>query len=119
MLVFASAFLETRSQSRPFCRMRKRRPDFCRCLRARQHSLGLYRDNGKENGNYRNYRGYIGIMDKKMETTIWGLGLSCQSQRWQEEITARRTGRHPLHFAVSCRGLTQSLRMPCVVSNLR
>ena len=24
--------------------------------------LGLYRDNGKENGNYRNYRGYIGIV---------------------------------------------------------
>ena len=22
--------------------------------------LGLYRDNGKENGNYRHYRGYIG-----------------------------------------------------------
>ena len=28
--------------------------------------LGLYRDNGKENGNY--YRGYIGIMENKMET---------------------------------------------------
>ena len=24
--------------------------------------LGLYRDNGKENGNYRDYRGYIGII---------------------------------------------------------
>ena len=23
--------------------------------------LGLYRDNGKENGNYRNYGGYIGV----------------------------------------------------------
>ena len=23
---------------------------------------GLYRDNGKENGNYRDYRGYIGII---------------------------------------------------------
>ena len=42
--------------------------------------LGLYRDNGKENGNYYNvktiglFRGYIGdyigIMEKKMETTI-------------------------------------------------
>ena len=42
---------------------------------------GIYRDNGKENGNYRNYRdyigiiygsykGYMGIMEKKMETTI-------------------------------------------------
>ena len=41
-------------------------------------------DNGKEHGNYRNYRGYIGIiqgyyiedyigiMEKKMETTIIG-----------------------------------------------
>ena len=40
--------------------------------------LGLYRDNGKENGNHHGilglYRGYIGIMEKKMETTIvyWG-----------------------------------------------
>ena len=42
--------------------------------------IGLYRDNGKENGNYRDYRDYvgyilgvilgcIGIMEKKMETT--------------------------------------------------
>ena len=48
--------------------------------------MGLYWDNGKENGNYYNglyrgciglYWGYIGIMDKKMETTILGyiLGL--------------------------------------------
>ena len=30
-----------------------------------------YRDNGKENGNY--YNGpYIGIMEKKMETTAMG-----------------------------------------------
>ena len=42
--------------------------------------LGLYRDNGKENGNYRGYRDYIGIinwchmgiMGKKMETTVVG-----------------------------------------------
>ena len=46
-------------------------------------------DNGKENGNYRDYRGYIGIirvyvgdiigiMEKKMETTIiplWGVSI--------------------------------------------
>ena len=44
---------------------------------------GLYRDDGKENENYYNalhrdyigyifglYRGYIGIMERKMETTI-------------------------------------------------
>ena len=35
----------------------------------------LNRDNGKENGTYHIikkglYRGYLGIMDKKMETTI-------------------------------------------------
>ena len=46
--------------------------------------LGIYWDNGKENGNYRDYRGYIrvilglywgyiGIMENKMETTIKGL----------------------------------------------
>ena len=29
--------------------------------------LGLYWDNGKENGNY---WGYIGIMENEMETTI-------------------------------------------------
>ena len=43
--------------------------------------LGLYRDDGKENGNYynglsRDYRdyivGYIRIMEKKMETNIMG-----------------------------------------------
>ena len=34
--------------------------------------LGLYWDNGKENGSYYNglYRGYIGIMEKKMESDI-------------------------------------------------
>ena len=43
--------------------------------------LGIYRESGKENGNYRDYGdyigsikgsylGYIGIMEKKMETTI-------------------------------------------------
>ena len=37
----------------------------------------MYWDNGKENGNYynglyRDYRAYIGIMEKKMETTIMG-----------------------------------------------
>ena len=32
---------------------------------------GIYWDNGKENGNYYlRFRGYIGIMEKKMETTI-------------------------------------------------
>ena len=36
--------------------------------------LGLYWDNGKENGNYYNgiYRGHIGITEKKMETTLMG-----------------------------------------------
>ena len=49
--------------------------------------MGIYWDNGKENGNYRDYgvyyRGYTGIMEKKMETTgdyigiigyVWGPG---------------------------------------------
>ena len=31
--------------------------------------LGLFWDNGKQNGNYSNYT-YIGIMEKKMETII-------------------------------------------------
>ena len=34
------------------------------------------RDNGKQHGNYRDYKGlvwgHIGIMEKKMETTIMG-----------------------------------------------
>ena len=38
--------------------------------------LGLYWDNGKENGNYYSilglYWGYTGTMEKKMETTIMG-----------------------------------------------
>ena len=45
--------------------------------------LGLCWDNGKENANYREglymgymgiIRGYIGIMENQMETTIYGLG---------------------------------------------
>ena len=68
----------------------------CALVRLLELALGLYRvitpywgymgNNGKENGNYylkkieyilglyRGYWGYIGIMEKKMETTImyWG-----------------------------------------------
>ena len=39
-------------------------------------SLGLYRDDGREIGNYYSgfrvglYRGYTGIMEKRMESTI-------------------------------------------------
>ena len=39
-----------------------------------QIPLGLYKENGKENGNHDIigfYRGYIGRMEKKMETTSW------------------------------------------------
>ena len=33
-------------------------------------------ENGKENGSYyRIYRGYLGIMEKKMETTIGYVGF--------------------------------------------
>ena len=45
----------------------------------------MFRDNGKENESYRDYRGYIGIigymlgdigiMENEMETTIKGLGF--------------------------------------------
>ena len=39
--------------------------------------LGLYRGNGKEYGSYYHgvigFRGYIGVMEKRMETTIMGL----------------------------------------------
>ena len=54
--------------------------------------LGLYWDTGKENGNYQNggcvcvyiyiyglYWGYIGIMEKKMETTKTGGVCVCLS----------------------------------------
>ena len=47
-----------------------------------------YWDNGKENGNYRDYRGYVGIiallygciaiMENKMETTIYSFGFGVQ-----------------------------------------
>ena len=60
----------------------------------RAYYWGLYWDNGKENGNYYNglYRvyigyiigGYIGIMEKKMETTI----LYIQIRVWK----IRRSG---------------------------
>ena len=32
--------------------------------------IGLHWDNGKEHGNYYSILGYIGVMEKKMETTI-------------------------------------------------
>ena len=50
--------------------------------------MGLYRDNGKENGNYRDYIGfrvywgYIGIMEKKMETTTMGLYRDYRVYYW-------------------------------------
>ena len=31
--------------------------------------FGTCRDNGKENGNYRDYRGYVGIVENRMKTT--------------------------------------------------
>ena len=36
--------------------------------------MGLYGDNGKENGSYYSILGYLGIMEKKVEATIvhWG-----------------------------------------------
>ena len=47
-----------------------------RAWRVLASPLRIYRDNGKDNGNYRDYRGYIGlyrghigIMEKKMGTT--------------------------------------------------
>ena len=34
------------------------------CYRIMGYMLGFYRDNGKENGNSRSYRGYIGIYSR-------------------------------------------------------
>ena len=34
--------------------------------------LGLYRDNGKENGNYRDYRVYLGVYIGFLEDTSCG-----------------------------------------------
>ena len=31
----------------------------------------MYWDNGTENGNYYRIMGYIGVMDKKIETTMY------------------------------------------------
>ena len=54
---------------------------------TRGYILGLYWDNGKENGNY--YRVYIGvilgIMEKKMEATLgYILGLYCVNGKEME-----------------------------------
>ena len=43
---------------------------------------GLYWDNGKENGNYYSL-GYIGIMEKKMETTIVWVLLGQWKIKWK------------------------------------
>ena len=49
--------------------------------------IGLYKDNGKENGNYYNglHRGYIGTMEKNMETTIL-LDVLCLEQDWPQKV---------------------------------
>ena len=46
--------------------------------------LGLYRDNGKENGNYYNglYRGYIGIMENQMEKKMENETETSGTIRW-------------------------------------
>ena len=42
---------------------------------------GLYSDSGRENGNYYTvYWGYIGVLEKKLKTTIMGLGLEYHRQ---------------------------------------
>ena len=74
--------------------------------------MGLYRDNGKENGNYSSILGimekkmkttlacwgYIGIMEKTMETTVvyWGYigiascpGQLCKSFDWYAGVAAQ------------------------------
>ena len=51
-------------------------PQYLGCCgpRIRQVYRGYSRDNGKENGNYRDYRGYIGVM--------LGLYSGFRSRRW-------------------------------------
>ena len=41
--------------------------------------LGLYGDNGKENGSCRGILGFMRIMEKKMETTIAKRGVYSES----------------------------------------
>ena len=46
------------------------------CSRAKAFLLRGHKDNGKEHGDYYIvYWGYIRMMEKKMETAIWGLGF--------------------------------------------
>ena len=48
--------------------------------------LGIYWDNGKENGNYYSMSGiYIGIMEKKMETTVVYWGSSYILGQWKRK----------------------------------
>ena len=48
------------------------------------------RDNGKENGNYRDDWGYIGIMEKKMETTM----IFFAEMWWPTNVEARSLAMH-------------------------
>ena len=63
--------------------------------------MGLYRDNGKENGNYYIIMGFIGIMKKRRETTIlsWvanpensNLSGYCSSDLWELRVIGFRNG---------------------------
>ena len=63
--------------------------------------MGIYWDNGKENGNpgslLKGYIGvylgcFIGIMEKKMETTIQGLGFRVIAYEFRVYIGLRVIG---------------------------
>ena len=49
---------------------------------------GGFSNNGQENGNYWDYRDYMGIMDKKMEPTIYCLGFRVQGPRVHSDLGA-------------------------------
>ena len=57
---------------------------------------GIFWDNGKENGNYYSIMGYIlgytGIMEKKMETTIMGLGFRVVGLGFRAGFESRAQG---------------------------
>ena len=57
----------------------------------------LYRDNGKEDGDYYSILGYIGIMENKMETTERDAAIDRMSPR---QVLAPRAWRQGLEGRV-------------------
>ena len=64
--------------------------------------LGLYGENGKENGNYYSISGLYGIMEKKIETTIVHWGYIRRMENKMETAMLRDSSRQETPLCLLC-----------------